>query len=296
MKRRERRSPAYLLTGLLIGLGIGLLVSLLILPTRYTDTTPDSLAPQYKDAYRILIARAYLADNDLGRAWARLSLLRDASPRDVLNEQARLLAMDSTTLPDARALARLAAALGQPQPAMQTLLPQATPSLPVGSPQPTLDQTQAVRSPTPLPTATPLLSPTPTRTPTVTPTPRSSPTPTATLGTPFQLKDSQPACDLNAPNWDTLSLIEINVLDAAGNPVPGVRVIVSWEGGQDLFYTGLYPEIGPGYADFTMQPDTTYSVQVGEGGEVATDISAPNCADANNVPYWGRWRVTFQQP
>ncbi len=296
MRRSQRRSPVYLLTGLLLGLGIGLLVALVILPTRYTDTTPDSLAPEYKNAYRVLIARAFQADGDIGRAWARLVLLRDANPRDALTEQARLLAMDASGLPDARALAQLASALGQPQlAAAQTAAP-ITPTTPAGSPQPTLDQTQAVRSPTPLPTSTPVLSPTPTRTPTVTPTPRSSPTPTATLGAPYQLEDSQPACDLSAANWDTLSLLEVSVLDADGNPVPGVRVIVSWDGGQDMFYTGLYPQISLGYADFNMLPDVIYSVQVSEGGEVATGISAPNCTDDNNVPYWGRWRVTFQQP
>lgn len=295
MSRHQRPNPLYLLTGLLIGLGLGLLFALVIMPVQYTDTAPDSLAPEYKDAYRALIAQAFAADGDVGRAWARLVLLGDANPREVLAAQAQSLAVDPARLPQARALAQLSVALGQPQ-ALATRPAEAGPTATLAAgvtPQPTLDPNLAVRSPTPL---TPTLTPTATFTPTITPTPRSSPTPTATLGAPYQLLERKSACDQFADYWDTLSLIEVTVLDAAGTPVPGVRVLVSWEGGQDVFYTGLFPEYGPGYADFEMTPNTAYSVQVGEGGEVAANLVAPACQDSNDVPYWGRWRLTFQQP
>lgn len=297
MRRRERSSPVYLFTGLLIGAALGLLFALVVMPVRYVDTSPDTLSREYKDAYRVLIARAYTANGDIGRAWARLVLLQDANPREALSSQARDLAADPQQMPAARALAQLAAALGQPQAVMQTQPAAQAPTLANGSPQPTLDQTQAVRSPTPKPSATPIFTPTITLTPTATATPRSSHTPTATLGAPYQIQQRESVCDQSAANWDTLALIEVTVLDASGTPVPGVRVMVTWGNErQDIFYTGLYPEISPGYADFAMQPNITYHVQVGDGGEVASGLIAPACKDNNDVPYWGRWRLTFQQP
>jgi hypothetical protein len=49
--------------------------------------------------------------------------------------------------------------------------------------------------------------------------------------------------------------LQVIVLDAAGQPVAGGKdrdLAGRWQ--LESFYTGLYPEISAGYADYAMQP------------------------------------------
>jgi hypothetical protein len=80
-----------------------------------------------------------------------------------------------------------------------------------------------------------------------------------------------------------------------GQPVSGALVIVSWEGGEERFYTGLQPEKGLGYADFTPSPGIVYSVRLGEGGEIAVDLQALRCHQPGGVEYWGAYLLKFIQ-
>jgi hypothetical protein len=89
-------------------------------------------------------------------------------------------------------------------------------------------------------------------------------------------------------------LITSASLFAAAYLVPGIRVEVSWAGGQDHFFTGLYPEISLGYGDFEMQAGVAYTVRVGEGGEALNNIVAPQCSGDSGV-YTGGLEVTFSQ-
>lgn len=73
-------------------------------------------------------------------------------------------------------------------------------------------------------------------------------------------------------------LILIQVTDDKGQPLPGVRVVVTWENGEEIFYTGLAPEIGPGYADFKVTPGTVYSVRVGDASQEIRDVSVGTCS------------------
>ena len=67
----------FILTGLLIGIGLGLLISLVVFPVKYSNIAPDLLGNSQKEHYRALIATSYNARGDLGRAKARLALLKD---------------------------------------------------------------------------------------------------------------------------------------------------------------------------------------------------------------------------
>ncbi len=78
------------------------------------------------------------------------------------------------------------------------------------------------------------------------------------------LQETRLVCNTNQPE----PLIQVELMDAAGQPVPSVELVVTWEGGEDHFFTGLQPELGLGYADFTMQPEVVYSIQSG-GREVS---------------------------
>ena len=302
-ERRSRRTrsggtPWFLLTGFVIGLALGLVYGYLVNPVEYVDSSPSVLNGQDKDRYRAMIAQAYLADTNLERARQRLALLKDNAGSQNLAAQAqRLLGANANDL-DAHALAILAAALAPqrsptPQiintPALSTT-PQLEVTVPVISPSSTLSPGQAVQTATLLPSLTPTITPTVTLTPAVTFTPRYTDRPTATLGSPFSLKDKKQVCDATITN----DLLQVNVVNGAGQGIPGVVIHVTWPGGEDAFYTGLTPDHGPGYADFLMTPRVTYSVRAGEGGEVASGLSAPSCGSGDSV-FFGGWSLQFGQ-
>lgn len=269
----ESRGNLYLLTGLIIGLALGLLISLVLSPVQYSDTEPRTLTAVYKDEYRRLIALAYAADGNLPRAQARLSLLEDADPSGTLAAQAQRLLGEGGLPDEARALAELAAALvSGPAPIQpgETPTPGGDPG-PTAQPSPTL--AEGVR------TATPVL-PTATMPPTL--TPRATATPLQVQDTTFDLVNQMQVCDTSLPP----ATLAVLVSDRTGRALAGVRVVVTWPGGQDSFYTGLNAA-SPGYADFSMTAGVTYTVRIGEAGKPVPDLSIPACG--------GGWRLEFQE-
>jgi len=82
-------------------------------------------------------------------------------------------------------------------------------------------------------------------------------------------------------------LLQILVTGADGEPLPGVQIVITSKEGQDTFYTGLYPEISPGYADFAMTAGETYTLKVGEVSEIEQGIAIPSCG--------GGWQMEFEE-
>jgi hypothetical protein len=142
-------------------------------------------------------------------------------------------------------------------------------------------------------TSVPTEAATPTsRPPSPTPTLLPTRTATPTQGAPFVLKDKSPLCDIKVRE----PLIIIHTLDAAGQPVPGVEIIVSWPDGEDRLFTGLKPELGLGYGDFNMLPGVTYSVHLAEGGELVQGLLSNECETRAGERFWGSWALMFAQP
>ena len=112
----KKNSSWYLLTGLLIGLAIGLIVSIFIVPVEFADAQPANLSETGLAEYRGMIALAYSANQDLERALSRLVLLEDADPVAALAAQAQAMLAVGGSETVARALAELAAHIGQPLP------------------------------------------------------------------------------------------------------------------------------------------------------------------------------------
>jgi hypothetical protein len=292
--RRKRRSAGeeargnlYLLTGLLLGLAIGLFIAWVISPVTYMDTDPGTLGKAYKDDYRQVIALAYSANGNLERARERMKLVDAGDSIPQLASQAQRMLAENQPPIAARALAVLAADLGQP-PSARTAQPAAAvsaltvevvpPTEQNAAPMTTQEVSAAIQTPTiPIPTRT--------QTPTLTPLPSFTPRPTATpllvLDTAFTLKEKLQVCDGSVP----AGLLQVFVSDAEENPMPGVRITVDWEEGQEVFYTGLVPEIGLGYADFLMSPSTLYNLRIGDISDVIENISIGSCE--------GGWELTF---
>jgi hypothetical protein len=280
--RSPRQPPWFLLTGLVLGLGIGLLISIVIFPVRYTETAPSSLAAEYKDNYRWLIARAYQANGDLIRAGQRLALLGDANPQEALAAQAQRMLAAGESVEDARVLADLAAALvaaaQQPTQAEPTAPPAGAGTEP-GQPPAAHDLSAQTASPGQ-----------PARTPMPTFTPRANQSPLPTLGAPFVLDAQREVCDPAQAE----GLLQIELKDAQGQPAAGVQIVIAWDGGLDTFYTGLKPTISPGYADFVMTAGVEYSLRVGGSSETVKGLLAPQCS-TDSGSYLGGLRLEFNQ-
>lgn len=295
----DERGYWYLVTGLVIGLVLGLLYAWVISPVEFIDNPPSSLHPDFKDQYRALIAAAYAANGDLGRARARLALLGDDDVYGTLIAQAERTLAQGGSRADARALGALAAAINQPPTAMsQAAVPAATasPTQPGGGApdQPTPASGTPGMSATPGPGAgaTPTSTPRPSPSPTPTRTPLPTRTPTVTPGAPFLLQDRTLVCEPEIAG----PLIQVVTLDVDGNPVPGVAVVVTWPQGEETFFTGLKPEFGLGYGDYLMTPGVTYSVRIPDGGQPVSDLNAEECETSGGERYWGSWALTFAQP
>ena len=272
----ENRGAWYLLTGAVIGLIAGILISLMVVPVKYVNTDPASLRAEDQQKYRALVAEAYLAEGDLGRARSRLALLGDPDQAEPLVAEAQNILAEGGSDNQARALALLAAAINEPS-MLVTPLPLAV--------------ELAVRPTEYVPAGTQTVGPT--RTPGPTGTPRPTSTPLPTQGPPFVKIQEFPVCDPLPEE----PLLQVIVLDAAGNPVPGVKIEISQSvGGIETFYTGLYPEISAGYADYTMEPGVNYAIRVGESGLTTSDLTAPSCGEGDDGKTWGSLKVVFQQP
>lgn len=276
----QKRGNWYIITGLVLGLILGLVYTWVISPVKEIDSHPHLLRDDYQDIYRILIARAYQANSNLPRAEARLELLSDEDPALALAAQAQRFLAEGGDLETAKVLANLSADL------QSAVITAATPSPPSTQGD---SQSQGTHSAQiTLATGDPGQW---TETPGSVET--SEPTATSTESPPFILQDSTPICNptLGEP------LIQIIATNGAGEGIPGVTLVVSL--GPDLeevFYTGLKPEVGLGYADFSAEPGLTYTLEVPESGLVVPDIEVPTCVTESEVSYWGSWEVYITHP
>lgn len=288
-----KRFPWEWLLALLAGFGLGLTYAWVIAPIRYVDTSPNTLRADFKDQFRAAIAASYAATGNLNRAKARLALLGDSDPAQELTAQAQRMLAQGEAFDKIQQLASLATDL-QTGIAQIPLSPTASPpafTITPNIPTPTAPGTSATfgsSTPTFEPTATPL------DTPVIldTPTPRPTHTPIPTAGPPFQVTRNDQVCNPNL----TDGLMQISVLDNRGHQMPGVEIILTWNGGEEHFFTGLKPEIANGYADYIMQSGVVYTVRVGESGTPVSDLTAPACPDSNGGTYTGGLKLTFQQP
>lgn len=298
---RDERGHWYLVTGFVIGIVLGLVYAWLIAPQQRQDTSPASLQPEFKDQYRAMIASAFVATGNLPRAEARLALLGDDEVIQVLAAQAQRTLGEGKSPLEAQAIGLLAVALGE---GGSDLIPSPLPSATPTEAQNTPISTQASGNPDPLETTSPATQtatgvsqptnqdPQETSPALSSATPLPTRTPTATPGAPFVLQSSTFVCDPDLPN----PLIQVVSEDASGDPLPGQEITITWDAGDDFFFTGLKPEIGLGYADFLMEPGLVYQVHMAAGGQSVPDITPAECETESGSRYWGSWLLVFSRP
>ena len=293
------------LLGLGFGLGIGLLVAWVLAPVQFIDTTPASLRVDFKDEYRFMIASAFAANSDLLRAQARLDTLSDPDPIKVFGQQAQRMLANNSPMSEIQVLTDLSTALQSqptvvysPVPAMTDL---ATDTL---TPTPTIQATPTTSpSPTETITSYPSFTPTPTATQTVAATltpqqkpistlaPRSTQTSSPKPSTPFKLVKQSTICDPAQPG-----LLQVNLSNSDGKPAAGVELVITWLGGEEHFFTGLKPELGYGYADYSMTGNIEYALSLSDGGTRLTGLSTPKCTTTQGNTYPGGLDLEFKRP
>ena len=288
VKERERNeggprvsAASFALLGIVLGLAGGLLYAWVISPVVYTDASPARLNEQYTDEYLFLVSESYALTGNWDEAQERLAAL------ELENVEQRVASLFEKSLregwPSAqvRNLAFLTQELDGDSPALSLFGP---------TPQPPVTPTQAPAGPTATATLLPTPSPTPQPTRTLPPTltPSATPQATATPQPDFRLLSQERVCEEEpAPR------IEVVTLDAELEPLPGIEVAVTWEGGSDRFFTGFRPDLGPGFGDFAMTTDVSYSVMVTAGSPTISGLRVEPCPQADGgMP--GGWRLTFQ--
>lgn len=251
------------LGALALGVAVGLGLAWYAFPVRYVDTEPGTLRPADRTLALNLIAEAYLSEQDVARAQARALALGEADPARTFTALAQQASAANAPEAQVRALGALALALGQ---------------RPVAAVSPAAPATF-----TP-PPATPTDPP-----PTLTaPPPPTNPPPTAVLT--FALAEVQTVCDPAQAGS-----IQVVTQDRVGNPVSAVEIQVTWDNGQqsDRFFTGLKPELGLGYGDFSASDGLTYTVKLVLAQPVTlAEVSLPACSG----PFTGAVRVVARQP
>jgi hypothetical protein len=274
---RRLSSTGWLLLSLIIGLVGGLYYAWVVDPVIFTDASPARFSDQYRETYIILVSQSYAVNDNWPLAQQRLAALDDPEIAQTVNNLLETAVRQQRPAPLLEQLAVVARQLGAAGQAIALFAP----TLPAANIQPT---------PTPAIVTTPTNTPSPAATPTNTPIPR--PTETATqpaTATPqpnYRLTEQTRLCAEDEAN----NQIEIIVLDAFLNDLPGIEIEVSWQNGRDRFFTGFKPENGRGYADFEMSPDISYTVRLPDGSPEVSGLRLETCASG----FSGGWQLTFQ--
>lgn len=281
----NRQPPLYIITGIIIGIVFGLLYAWLWIPVDEFDSQPITLQENYKDEYRILIAVSYIANGDLERAKARLGLLGDTDTVKSLKMLAQRTLGEVGDSEQARALGLLSShlegdLLGTDIVLLTTETSVSQPDVTELSKTPIFEnQTEESNR------VTETITISPTFFPTVTPLPTDIAV--------FELRPPESVCsqDVDTP------ILKIYVTDSANRGVSGIEIEISWDDGnsQNILFTGLKPDLGPGYADFEMSPNINYSVQISGYSSSQIDLIAKNC-EIEGETYWETWVINYAQP
>jgi hypothetical protein len=277
----------------LIGLALGLYYTWVAEPVQFTDTYPPLMYEPYRRDWIRMAALAHGYEGNLARSRWRLQDLAGDMVREELARTLDMAVATGRSVPVLRNLARLAQAYGVESVAVDIYTGGG-----VGPVDPT-----PLPSPTPSPTHTPTPVP-PTRTPTpIPPTPTEPPTPIPPSPTPvpppYVLLDEERSC-LPTPNIAVTVTRAVSVtvggrerLEIQG--VSGVEVWILWPEGADRAITGLRPELSPGYADFVVEPNTTYNLYLEQPtGAPLAALEVEPCA-AGEEEAWYSWQVTVRE-
>ncbi len=274
----------WLVIGLTLGLAAGLTYAWLIEPVQYVDNYPPQMASQYRRDWIRMTAFAHGYQETPQRTEARLMNLAAAEIRQELSA-----ALD------------IAVAQGQPSPILQRMAALArqhnveSPSVRIYTGAgaevalPTADLATSIApevSATPSPTLLPATPPLPTA------TPLPPLTSTYVISSVVRTCLSQPriALSLTQQTTTTVRGEERRVTEG----IPNVETWLLWSGGADRAITGLRPQQGSGYVDFTVEPDQQYNLYLEQPtGAPLTVLDIRPCETQEGMG-WTGWLLTLR--
>jgi hypothetical protein len=254
-----------IIVGLVVGAAIGLILGWVVYPRQLRIATPQDLHSEYRDKYVVMVAAAYSRDRDLERARIRLDKLGTEDVLDTTASQAQRWAAAERSDFDVSVLGELAFALS-------------------GS----AVESESVPADIPISTIVPKENSIVTPYPTVV---VLSPVPTIALLNEYVLLEKTVICDeqISKP------MLKVYVIDAVGNPMPGVQLRIDWGTGGDMFSTGLHPDIGIGYGDFAIDPQQVYTLQVGSSSNPIYGLTSEPCRMGDSDEFSGSILVKWQR-
>ncbi len=268
---------------LIVGMALGIGFTRVYGAWQRGNAEPWQLRPEDRDHYMIAIALEYAHSGDTAKALDKLIALRpDGDPLSQLAEGACALGSRGYLGSESgiRAL-RHAVALYAPQGragCAEELLPPLATEV---ATEVNLAQTPEAQQSTPLPTKRPLQD-------ALLATPTSRYRPALPAPRNFELLSVRSFCDLTRP-----ALIEVFVVDYLGRGIPGQRIRVRWGDREDIFVSGLKAERGDAYADFQMEENINYAIDmVGADDALGTRLSTDACYTENRRSLKS-YRVTF---
>jgi len=265
-----------LIVGLILGLAAGLLYTWVISPPEYYDTYPPLLDKPYRTDWIEMTVLAYGAEGNWSRTQLRLQGLSEAEIRPIAAAALDQAVAAGRPLVILQRMAKLAAFYGIDTPAVH-IYTGADSAVPTPAPTPTAQTIPPTSAPTP--TAIP-----PTNTP--------FPAPTLTVATPISPALSEFHIVSQTLTCTTTPHIAVSLVlshtitvrrreEVEWLPLPGREVWLLWEDGADRAVTGFNPEMGLGYADFTVAPGRVYKlyIDVPRGAPLSTIQVEPCTAD-----------------
>lgn len=275
-----------LVLGLLMGMVVGLVYTWTVNPLQLEDIHPHQLEPSARASYIAAIALSFAYNPNLEQATDRL-LAAVPGGRDPFQEMADVACTlaqsgyvsSSSGIKAVSAMKTFYQLQGRTGCADDLLLV-------ANAPTPVVTVVLPTPTPMPPPTKTPTIAPT--SLPTNTPLPIF--VPTAPPLETYILINVITFCDVTRSG-----IIEAFVQDFNGAGIPGQPVRVRWENGEDVFYTGLKPERSPGYADFTMEANVAYTIDMPQRSEPSNrELVAAACTTENGDRAITSYRVVFR--
>jgi hypothetical protein len=276
------------LMGIAIGVGLGLFYTWEVDPVVGRNVQPWQLSDSAREDYVIAVALSYSYNHDLDQALTRLQDLR---PSEDVGSMVADIACERYKRAEVKTNSDVIAMR-----AMENLYRAFNGHGCADNQYPTPVPVSFI-SPTPTLTLTPTLTPPATKTPTpefITDVPIEVDSPTPPVVGTYIVARQEAFCN---PDWS--GMIEIRVFDRRGEGIPGIPVQVVWDGnGRETFFTGLKPGREPGYADFQMSAEHTYSVTIPSLTEAPRPILPEACeatVDGETVSALTSYRINFQE-
>ena len=267
---------------LIAGLVLGIAITRDQGPLQRSNAEPWQLRTEDRHHYMMAIALEYAYSGDAGQALNKLIALRPAhDPLQALAEGACALGSrgylgSESGIKALRSAVNLYTAQGRAGCAQQLLPPEVIEV----APEVKREQSTADLRPTPQPTKKPLQD-------SLLPTPAGHLIPTRPAERSFEPLSVRSFCDISRP-----ALIEVQVVDYIGRGIPGQRIRVRWGDQEDIFVSGLKVDRGDAYADFQMEADIDYAIDMPGSNALGASLRTGNCY-SDNQQTLKSYRVTF---